>query len=144
MKVILALVVVAVVAGLGVSWAKGKADSVIHHAIDTGLPAKVGAHPWAPVGHGKAVRAERVLFSGGTLTTVRCHAALGTYTVHIDHGFAFQETTTPIKAGCPGRQLRQALSHATRVSVDGQGQIDTLTFTNTKGHTIATLQGRHR
>ena len=76
MKVILALVVVAVVAGFGVSWAKEKADSVIHHAIDTGLPAKLEAKTWAPLDHGKRMRADRVRFDRGRLVTVRCHETL--------------------------------------------------------------------
>lgn len=142
MKVILALVVVAVVAGLGVRWAKDQAGDVIHRAIDTGLPGEVDAHPWTPVKHGKPARAERVRFEGGTLTTVRCHVPLGTYSVHIDHAFAFQRSSTPIKHGCPGRQLRSALSHASRVSVDADGAVQEMTFTDDDHHTVAALRGR--
>jgi hypothetical protein len=144
MKVLLALAVLAVVAGLGVHWARDKATSAIHHAIDTALPEKVAAHPWAPVNHGKPVGSGRVVFSSGTLSTVRCHAALGTYTVHIDHAFWFRKSATPVRAGCPGRRLSAVLRHATRVDVTTEGRVDTMTFTNKNDHTLATLRSQHR
>lgn len=144
MKVLLALAVVAVVAGFGVHWAKDKATSAIHHAVDTALPEKVSEHPWAPVSHGKTVGTARVVFSSGTLSTVRCHAALGTYTVHIDHAFSFRRAAVPVKVGCPGNQLAAALRRATRVDVTTEGTVDTMTFTNKKGRTLATLRARHR
>lgn len=139
MKVILALVVVAVVAGFGVQWAKNKADSVIHHAIDTALPAKVQAKAWTAVRHGKRIRADRVRFDGGQVMAVRCHAALGSYSIHIDHGFAFQKATTSMTAHCPCRSLRAPLTHATRVDVDAHGKGQELTFTNKHGDTVATF-----
>jgi hypothetical protein len=145
MKVILALVVVAVVAGFGVSWAKDKAESVIHHAVDTALPSKVEGHPWAPLHDGKPVRDARVRFEDGTLASVRCHAALGTYSVRIDHAFSFaRAATTPVRPGCPGGRLARTLRHATRVDVSTDGTVDTITFTNAKHDTVATLQGRAR
>jgi hypothetical protein len=142
MKVILALAVVAVVAGLGVSWAKEKADSVIHHAIDTGLPAKVEAKAWAPLDHGKRIRADRVRFDDGHLMTVRCHGTLGGYSIHIDHAFAFEKDATPIRAHCPGRSLRASLADATRVDVDAHGKGQELTFRDKDGDTVATFVSR--
>jgi len=44
MKVIIGLVVVAVLAGLATNWARRKGEDILHHAIDTALPAKVEAH----------------------------------------------------------------------------------------------------
>ena len=142
MKVILALVVVAVVAGFGVSWAKEKADSVIHHAIDTGLPAKLEAKTWAPLDHGKRMRADRVRFDRGRLVTVRCHETLGGYSIHVDHAFAFERTTTRIKAHCPGRSLRASLADATRVDVDAHDNGQELTFKDKNGDPVATLVSR--
>ncbi len=138
-KVIVVLAVVAVVGGLGVKWAKDKAESVIHHTIDTALPAKVADHPWTPLSHGKPVRGGRVEFSAGRLTTARCHRTLGTYSIHVDHAFHLQKTTVRIPAGCPGRSLRTALGHAVRVDVEAHGQRSRLTFTDKSGDTVATL-----
>ncbi|MGA8248969.1 MAG: hypothetical protein WB797_18830 [Nocardioides sp.] len=142
-KVIVVLAVVAVVGGLGVKWAKDKAESVIHHTIDTALPAKVADKPWIPLSHGRRVRADRVEFSAGHLTTKRCHVALGSYSIHVDHAFHLQRTTTPIPSRCPGRSLRAALGHAVRVDVEAHGKGSELTFTNKKGRTVATLVSAH-
>lgn len=138
-KVIVVLAVVAVVSGLGVKWAKDKAESVIHHTIDTALPAKVADKPWTPLSHGRRLRADRVEFSAGQLTTARCHTSLGTYSIHVDHAFHLQGTTAPIAPRCPGRSLRTALGHAVRVDVEAHGTGHELTFTNKKGDTVATL-----
>jgi hypothetical protein len=143
LKVILVLAVVAVVAGLGVKWAKDKATSVIHHAIDTALPAKVEGKAWTPLSHGTPLRADRVRFGGGDLTTVRCHAALGSYSIHIDHAFAFQKAAAPIRPHCPGRSLQASLVDATRVDVEAHGRGHRLTFTDKHGDTVATLVATH-
>ncbi len=142
-KVIVVLAVVAVVGGLGVKWAKDKAASVIHHTIDTTLPAKVADQRWTPLSHGKPVRADRVEFSAGRLTTMRCHTTLGTYSIHVDHAFHLQKTATPIRSGCPGRSLRRALGHAVRVDVEAHGQGHELTFADKNGDDVATLVSAH-
>jgi hypothetical protein len=144
LKVVVVMAVLAVVGGLAVHWAKDEASSAFHHAIDTALPDKVSAHPWAPVSHGRPVTAARVRFADGQVTSVRCHASLGTYAASINHEFSFQKATTSVKAGCPGRKLASALRHASRVEVSTKSGVDTLTFTNDQRHTVATLQGRHR
>lgn len=144
LKVTVVVAVVAVVGGWATHWAKDKASSTIHQVIDTGLPQQVQAHSWAPVVHGKPVRTARVSFAGGTVTSVHCHTGLGTYTAHIDHHFAFTRGTTPIKPGCPGHTLRDALSKATQVSVTDHGKAERLTFTDDQDHVVATLQGRSR
>jgi len=139
-KVILALAIVALVAGFGVRWAKDKSGAVIHHVIDAGLPAKVDGRTWTPVSRSHAVHANRVRFVAGQVTSVRCHASLGSYSIHIDHAFAFQKSAAPVKPHCPGRQLRVALTHATRVDVGSDGRHTRLTFTDGEHHTVATLQ----
>lgn len=144
LKVVVVLAVIAVVGGFATHWAKDKASSALHHAIDTSLPDKVSAHPWAPLSHGAAVDSARVRFADGQVTTVRCHASLGTYVTSINHDFSFHAASTPVQAGCPGRQLAAALRHASRVDVSTTGGVDTLTFTNKSDHTVATLRGRHR
>jgi hypothetical protein len=141
-KVVVALAVVALLAAFATRWVRDKADTALHKAFDTALPEKVEAHAWAPLSHGKPVGTARVRFEDGRLTTVRCHATLGTYSVHIDHGFSFERATTPPRTGCPGRQLRTALAHATHVEVDSQGTVETLAFTDDKDHTVATLRAR--
>jgi hypothetical protein len=142
LKVVVVMAVMAVIGGLGVHWAMDETSSAIHRALDTSLPEKVSAHPWAPLHHGKKERGARVVFSGGTLTTVRCHAALGSYAVQVNHGFSFHRAATPVKAGCPGGRLTSALRHATRVEVESEGDVDTMTFMNQNGRTVATLQAR--
>jgi hypothetical protein len=144
MKVLLTLVVIAVVAGLGVHWAKDKATSAIHHAVDPTLPADVEAHPWAPVSHGRPVRAARVTFDDGAVTTIRCQGALGTYSLRIDHHFSFAASPTHVKAGCPGSQLAAALTGATRADVESHGARERLVFSDSDGHGVATLVGRAR
>lgn len=102
MKVIIALVVVAVLAGFATNWARNKGEELVHRAVDTSLPGKVEAHPWAPLSHGRPVRADRVAFHDRTVTTRRCHATLGTYSVRVDHGFSFTASSQRPRAGCPG------------------------------------------
>jgi hypothetical protein len=141
MKVIIGVIVVAVLAALATNWAKGKGEDILHHAIDTALPGKVEAHPWTPLQHGRPQRADRVSFQSGSLTTARCHATLGSYTVHVDHGFSFQ-SAGHVKAGCPGSKLRTELGKATRVDVETHGKTERLVFTDDDDHTVAKLQGK--
>jgi len=140
MKVIIGLVVVAVPAGLATNWAKRKGEEFRHHAIDTGLPAKVEAHRWTPLEHGRPQRADRVSFQSGSLTTARCRATLGSYTVSVDHGFSFR-SAGHVKAGCPGSKLRAELGKATRVDVEMHGRTARLVFTD-DDHTVAKLTGK--
>ena len=140
-KVLVVMAVAAVVLGVGVHYGKDRVESAIHEGIDTGLPGKVQAHTWAPVSHGKPVAAQRIVFDGDQVTTTRCHAALGSYSLHIDHQFSFQPVTGKIKAGCPGRALQTALRHATGAKVETHGKAERLVFTNQHDHVVATLQG---
>jgi hypothetical protein len=140
-KVLVVMALAAVLLGVGVHYGKDRVESAISHAIDTGLPGKVQAHAWAPVSHGKPVAGQRILFDGDQVTTKRCHGTLGSYSLHIDHQFAFQPTAGKVKAGCPGRALRTALSHATRAKVEAHGKNERLLLTNDDGHVVATLQG---
>ena len=143
-KVVVVMAVMAAVGGLAVHWVKDETAAAIHRAVDTSLPAKVSAHSWAPLRHGKATGRARVVFAAGTVSTVRCRVALGTYSVHIDHAFSFQKSTAPIRAGCPGLRLRRALAHADRVTIDGQDAAERMTLTDDQGHPVATLQGSGR
>jgi hypothetical protein len=101
----------------------------------------VQAHAWAPVRHGKPVRAQRIVFFANEVTTKRCHVALGTYSLHIDHRFSFEPVAGRIKAGCPGRTMQKALQHATGATVETHGDAQRLVFTNQHDHVVATLQG---
>jgi hypothetical protein len=143
LKVLVVVAVIAVVGGLTVHWVRDKAVAEIHQIADVRLPDKVSAHAWAPLSHGKPVRSARVRFVHGTVKTVRCHRALGTYVAAINHDFSFQASAGRPKAGCPGRQLEAALGHATRVDVDTSGAADTMTLTNAAGHVVAVLRGPH-
>jgi hypothetical protein len=76
------------------------------------------------------------------VTSLHCRSALGSYTADIDHHFAFQGSQAPIKAGCPGRTLRAALTKATRVTVEPHGKGERLTFSDDQEHVVARLQAR--
>ena len=143
-KVLIVLVVGAVLLGGGVKYARDHVVSAIHDAVDPGLPEHVGAHAWAPVSHGKALAHDRVRFDNGDVVTIRCHANLGTFVVHIDHSFGFQPSTTPVKVGCPGRVLQKSLADASRVSIEAHGVREHLTFTDDQDHVVARLEGRVR
>ena len=138
-KVVVVMAVMATVGGLAVHWAKDETTAAIHRTVDTSLPAKVSAHPWAPLSHGKPARRARLVFADGTVTTMRCRVVLGTYSVHIDHAFSFQKGTAPIKAGCPGLKLRRALAHARRVTIDDPDTTEQMTLTDDQGHPVSTL-----
>jgi hypothetical protein len=141
LKVLVVLGLAAVVLGVGVHYGKDRVESAISDRIDTGLPGKVQAHAWAPVSHGKPVAAQRITFDGDRVTSVRCHATLGSYSLHIDHQFSFRPATGRIKAGCPGRSLRAALRHATDAKVETHGKAQRLVFTDHDDHVVATLKG---
>jgi hypothetical protein len=143
-KVVVVMAVMATVGGLAVHWAKDETTAAIHRTVDTSLPGKVSAHPWAPLSHGKPAERASVVFSDGSVTTVRCRVTLGTYSVHIDHAFSFQKDTAPIKRGCPGLKLRRALVHASRVTVDDEDTAERMTLTNDQGHPVATFQASGR
>lgn len=142
LKVVAALAVGAVLAGLGVHYAREHLTSAVHHAVDTALPTVVVQHPWTPVRHGHPDAAERVRFSGGTISTVRCRTTLGTYSVSITHGFTFSPAATPVPARCPGRPLRRAFGSATRARQSTDGHRQTLTLTDGDGKTVLVLVGR--
>jgi hypothetical protein len=141
LKVLVVMALAAVLLGIGVHYGKDRVESAISHRIDPGLPGKVQAHAWAPVSHGRPLAAERIVFFGNEVTTKRCHASLGTYSLHIDHHFAFQPGAGPVKAGCPGRALRAALRHATKAEVEAHGKAERLVFTNRHDDVVVTLQG---
>jgi hypothetical protein len=142
LKVVAALAVGAVLAGLGVHYAREHLKSAVDQAVDTSLPTVVVQHPWDPVVHGHARRAERVRFSGGAVSTVRCHATLGTYAVSITRNFTFSPTTQPVPAHCPGRPVRRAMGLATKVERTTARHRQTLTFTDQDGATVLVLVGR--
>ena len=142
LKVVAALAVGAVLAGLGVHYAREHLGSAVDHAIDTSLPTVVVEHPWAPVRHGHAEVGQRVRFSGGAISTVRCRTTLGTYAVSITHGFTFSPSAAPVPAHCPGRPLRRAFGLATRATQTTEGKRQTLTLTDGKGTTVLVLVGR--
>jgi hypothetical protein len=144
LKVIVVMAVMALIGGIAVHWAKDETASAIHRALDTSLPEKFSAHPWTPMRHGKPDPRGRVVFANGTLTTVRCHAPLGSYAVQVNHAFSFHRAPTAVRVGCPGGRLASVLPHATRVTVESQDGVDTMTLTNRKGHTVATLRAQHR
>lgn len=141
-KVLAVLAVAAVVLGLGVHYGRDRVVTAVHDRIDTGLPDEVEAHSWAPLRRGRPVRADRVRFVDGSVRTARCRATLGSYSVHIDHGFAFQPASTTTTRTCPGAWLRSGLLRASWVGVEDHGKGQRLIFTDGKGHTVATLQGR--
>lgn len=141
MKVIIGLAVVAVLAALGTNWLRHKGEDLLHSSFDSALPSKVEAHPWTPVEHGRPQRADRVSFAGGSVTSVRCSATLGGYSVHVDHAFSFTKAPGPLRPGCPGRKLQARLAKATRVDVEDHGKSQRLVFTE-DDHTVARLQGR--
>ncbi|HEY3528565.1 MAG TPA: hypothetical protein VGK78_05400 [Nocardioides sp.] len=142
LKVVVVLAVVAVLAGLGTNWLRDRGKDLAHHAIDLSLPGTVEGPAWSPVSHGHAVRADRVRFADGHVTTVRCHLTLGTYSVRVDHGFTFSPQPGAIRRGCPGRSLRASLEHATRIDAEPSGRVIRLTFSDRDGATVATLRGR--
>jgi hypothetical protein len=141
-KVIIGLAVVAVLAGLATNWVRHRGEDFLHDRLDTALPGKVEAHPWAPLRHGKPHSADRVRFQSGSLTTKRCQATLGTYTVAVSHAFSFTKAVAPVRPGCPGRMLETQLAGATHVSVEKHGSAERLVFTDDDDHTVVTLQGR--
>ena len=140
-KVIVVMALMATIGGLAVHWAKDQTTAAIHRAVDTSLPTEISAHAWAPLSHGRPVGGARVAFDGRTVTTARCHTALGSYSVRIDHSFSFSKASTPVRAGCPGRQLAAALRRAARAQITTHSGKQTLTFTTRSDHTVATLQG---
>jgi hypothetical protein len=125
-----------------VHYAREHLKSAVDHAVDTSLPTVVVEHPWTPVRHGHPHAAERVRFSGGAISTVRCRTTLGTYAVSITHGFTFAPAATPIPAHCPGRPLRRAHGSVTRVRQSTKGQRQTLTLTDGNDKTVLVLVGR--
>jgi hypothetical protein len=142
MKVIIGMAVVAVLAGLATIWLRHRGEDLLHHSFDTALPSKVEAHPWATLGHDKPLGGDRVSFKDGTLTTRRCGGVLGTYTIRINHSFSFTKSPFPVRAGCPGRKLRDLLSRASRVDVESHGGAQRLVFENADGQTVVRLRGR--
>jgi hypothetical protein len=128
-------------AGLAFRFVHDRADQLIHQAVDTKLPDRVKEQPWSPVLHGRAQRRDTIRFDSGTVVTVRCHIALGTYALSIIHGFSFQPSTTKIPGGCPGALVRRAFGNATKVSESQDSPHPLLTFENASGNTVLTLRG---
>lgn len=133
---------VAVLAALATNWMRHQGETLLHHRFDAALPSKVQGHVWAPVDHGHALPASKVRYVGAQVTTVRCHGTLGTYAVHVDHGFSFSPATAPIRKGCPGRSLRSSLERATRVDVEEHGQELELMLSDKDGDTLVALRSR--
>jgi hypothetical protein len=139
--VVVLIVLVFGAGGLAVRFVRDEADKALHNAVDTKLPQRVEENPWAPVVHGRAQRGDRIRFDSGTVVTVRCHVALGTYGISIVHGFSFQPGTTPIPHGCPGVLVRRAFGNATKVSESQDSPHPLLTFENASGNTVLRLRG---
>jgi hypothetical protein len=141
MKVIVGLVVVAVLAALGTNWLRDKESRVVHHLVDPSLPSEVGGKVWTPVRHGHAARGLRLRFADGRVMAVRCHQALGTYEVTIDHHFSFSPTTPAARRGCSTTHLRRSLARATRVDVAEQsGSLEMTLSGGAHDRTVATLR----
>jgi hypothetical protein len=140
-KVLIAMAIVAVLLGLATPWVRDRANDYLHDSFDTALPSKIESRVWTSLEHGKALRTTRVRFHDGTLTTARCHTTLGTYSVKVNHAFAFTKAS-PVRPGCPGRKLQRELARATRVVVESDGRFQRLVFTDKDDHTVAQLQRR--
>jgi hypothetical protein len=137
------LVLIALVFGggaLAFRFVKGQADKALHQAVDVHLPDRVAEQPWSPVLHGHAQRRDNIRFDAGTVVTVRCKVALGTYYISILHRFSFQPSVTPIPPGCPGAVVRKALTFATHAT-ESQDTPPILTFDTKSGHQVLTLRG---
>jgi len=141
MKVLVVMALLAAVIGVGIHYGKDGVEAAIRHSLDTQLPTKIEAHPWAPLRDGKPVRAARVRFDGGQVSTTRCRSLLGHYTVLINHRFSFRPTSTRLAAGCPGSVLRAALRHATRAEIEAHGRSERLVLTDSQDRVLVTLQG---
>jgi hypothetical protein len=129
-------------AGLAERYAHDHADALVHHLADAHLPSRVQEHSWVPVVDGRPVAANAVRFRGGTVSTVRCHAALGGYSLNIVYAFHFQRTASRIAPGCPGALVRRALGRADRVRSDTGGAHEVLTFLDDQGLAELTLRAR--
>ncbi len=128
--------------GLAYRFVHERAGQMVHRVVDTQLPSRVQEHSWTPVVHQRPVPASTIRFGAGTVETVRCHLALGSYSLSIVHTFSFQTSVTRIRPGCPGSQVRRALARATKVRSDTSGSHEVLTFVNADGHTVLTLRAR--
>ena len=95
-----------------------------------------------PVVDGRPVAANAVRFRGGTVSTVRCHTALGGYSLNVVYAFHFQRSATRIGPGCPGALVRMALGRAAKVRSDTGGAHEVLTFLDDQGHAVLTLRAR--
>lgn len=127
MKVVIGLALLAVVLGLGVHFGRSRVEGAVQHTIDTSMPSVVQQHAWAPVEHGRARAADRVVFDGGRIKTVRCHVDLGGYSLTVTHDFTFRPAHTHVKAHCPGVAMRHTLKGATRIDVSTDHRQVTLT-----------------
>lgn len=131
MKVVIGLALVGLLLGLGVHYGRSSVSAATHHVLDTPLPSELEKHPWAPVVLGHVRRTEKVVFTGGQVQTVRCHANLGSYHLTVLHAFAFDASNTPIRAHCAGAPaLRRALGRVTRVDADRHDGHESLTFSD--------------
>lgn len=143
------LVMVAVVlalvfggAGLATRYAQDHAGALVHQVADTRLPTRVQEHTWVPVVHGRPVGANAVRFHAGSVSTVRCHAVLGSYSLSILYAFGFHRSPTTLREGCPGAMVRTALGRAVKVRSDTGGGHEVLTFLDDQGHDVLTLRAR--
>ena len=138
LKVVVALTVTFVGMGLIVRGVHAHVGTLLHSGIDLSLSQDVGKHPWTPVLGGRAVTGQGLRFGAGTVHSAACRTDLGTYTVHIDHAFAFSRSST----GCAAaRHVERALSHATKASVTTVSGHQVLTLSSDQ-RTVLVLRGR--
>lgn len=129
--------------GTAVRLVKDHASALGFH-LDTQLPDTLTTGTWLPVTHQRTTPGTAVAFADGTLSSVRCHQPLGTYSVHVDGGFGFQQNAVPIRSGCPGAVVRRDLAHATQVTASKDGKRTTLTFQSSKDHDVLVLRSARR
>jgi hypothetical protein len=129
--------------GTAVRLVKDHASALGFH-LDTKLPDTLTTGTWLPVAHHRTTSGTAVAFADGTLSSVRCHQPLGTYTVHVDGGFGFQQSPLPVRPGCPGAAVRRELTHATQVTASKDGRRTTLRFQDDHDHDVLVLRGARR
>jgi hypothetical protein len=139
-KVVIGLALIGLLLGLGVHYGRAGLGSATHHLLDISLPHEVEMHPWAPVVLGHVRRSQKVVFEGGRVETVKCHADLGSYRLTVLHTFTFQPSQTRIKPSCPGAALRRTLGKASRADLSSDGS--RLTLAGGQAGTVLVLRGR--
>ena len=142
LKTLVCLAVVFIGLGIAVRVLGVRVDALVHARIDLSLPQDVTDRPWAPVVHGHAKPSQSIQLASGEIHSASCRAAaLGSYSLHVDHAFTFR-ATPGIRLGCPAaRHVEHELSQATSASLDSTNGHDVLTFSSDDG-TLLSLRGR--